>query len=58
MTDCADNEALLEAVLNDSNQMVQVSNIETFSMMYANTPRGNTRGTPICHTKANTAINI
>ncbi len=38
MTDCADNGALLEAVLNDSNQMVQVSDIETFSMMYANTP--------------------
>lgn len=31
-------ESLLETVLNDSNQMIQVSDVETFSMMYANNP--------------------
>lgn len=28
--------ALLEQILDDSNQMIQVSDVETFSMMYAN----------------------
>ncbi len=29
---------LLEQILNDSNQMIQVSDIENYSMMYANKP--------------------
>ena len=29
---------LLEQILDDSNQMIQVSDVETFSMMYANKP--------------------
>ena len=29
---------LLEQILNDSNQMVQVSDIEHYSMLYANLP--------------------
>lgn len=33
-----DKENLLEAILNDSNQMIQVSDIDTYTMMYANDP--------------------
>ncbi len=32
------NAGLLEQILDDSNQMVQISDLETFSMMYANKP--------------------
>ena len=31
-----EKEWLLEAILNDSNQMIQVSDLETYTMMYAN----------------------
>lgn len=31
-----EKEWLLESILNDSNQMVQVSNFETYTMLYAN----------------------
>lgn len=31
-----DNIHLLEQILNDSNEMIQVSDVESFSMMYAN----------------------
>lgn len=31
-------EWLLESILNDSNQMIQVSDLETYTMMYANEP--------------------
>ena len=33
-----DKENLLEAILNDTNQMVQVSDLSTYTMMYANEP--------------------
>ena len=29
---------LFKQILNDSNQLIQVSDIETFSMIYANEP--------------------
>ena len=31
-----DNIHLLEQILNDSNEMIQVSDVENFCMMYAN----------------------
>lgn len=40
----ANNIHLLEQVLNDSNEMIQVSNVETFSMIYANEPARNYTG--------------
>ena len=32
----SEKEWLLESILNDSNQMIQVSDLETYTMMYAN----------------------
>lgn len=34
--DVIDNESLLKAILDGSNQMVQVSDAETYEMLYAN----------------------
>ncbi len=31
-------EWILESILNDSTQMIQVSDLETYTMLYANEP--------------------
>lgn len=33
-----ERELLLTSILNDSNQMVQISDLETYTMLYANEP--------------------
>ena len=33
-----EKDNLFKQILNDSNQLIQVSDIETFSMIYANEP--------------------
>ena len=33
-----EKELLLESILNDSNQMIQISDLETYTMLYANEP--------------------
>ena len=34
--EATEKEWLLESILNDSNQMIQVSDFETYRMLYAN----------------------